>query len=117
MTIVPNRYAIISETSAVRLRPQTVGIARNTYTCVQIISSVLDPCMLNPIEWNWKGKTGFLWADMACAAAAWSYFRLPETKDRTYEELDVLFEKGIGARSFASEEFDVYAGGCGLAKG
>ena len=116
LTVGPICYAIISETSAVRLRPQTVVIARNTYACVQIIGSVLNPYMLNPIEWNWKGKAGFFWAGTAGVTAIWSFFRLPETKDRTYEELDVLFEKKITARKFAKTEVDAYAHGGGLAK-
>lgn len=116
LTVGPICYAIISETSAVRLRPQTVVIARNTYACVQIIGSVLNPYMLNPIEWNWKGKAGFFWAGTACATAVWSFFRLPETKDRTYEELDVLFDKRVSARKFAATDVDAYAEGHGLAK-
>lgn len=116
LKIGPICYAIISETSAIRLRPQTVVLARNTYACVQIIGSVLNPYMLNPIEWNWKGKAGFFWAGTACATAIWSYFRLPETKDRTYEELDVLFERKTSARIFSRTEVDAYASGRGLAK-
>jgi hypothetical protein len=32
----------------------------------------------------------------------WSYFRLPETWNRSYHELDVLFAKKIPARKFAT---------------
>ncbi|SPO03712.1 related to transporter (major facilitator superfamily) [Cephalotrichum gorgonifer] len=116
LTVGPIAYAIISETSAVQLRPQTVVIARNTYACVQIIGNILNPYMLNPIEWNWKGKAGFFWAGVAGLTATWSYFRLPEMKDRTYEELDVLFDKKINARKFAETDVDAYAEGRGLAK-
>lgn len=111
MTVGPICYAIISETSAVRLRPQTVVIARNTYAMTQICANILNPYMLNPIEWNWKGKAGFFWAATAALTTAWSYFRLPETKDRTYEELDVLFNKKISARKFKSTHVDAYAEG------
>jgi SP family general alpha glucoside:H+ symporter-like MFS transporter len=38
----------------------------------------------------------------------WAYFRLPETKGRTYEELDILFAKKVSARKFASEKVDAY---------
>lgn len=37
------------------------------------------------------------------------YFRLPETKGRSYGELDILFAAGVPARKFKSthvEEFD-----------
>lgn len=108
MTIGPICYAIISETSAVRLRAKTVVIARNTYAVTEIVANVLNPYMLNPIEWNWKGKAGFFWAGTAALTATWSYFRLPETKGRTYEELDLLFHKGVSARKFRGAHVDPY---------
>jgi SP family general alpha glucoside:H+ symporter-like MFS transporter len=39
---------------------------------------------------------------------AWSFFRLPEAKGRTYEELDLLFQKKVPARKFASTHVDPY---------
>ena len=116
MTVGPICYAIISETSAVRLRPQTVVIARNTYAIVQITSSILNPYMINPIEWNWKGKTGFFWFATGAITSVWAYFRLPETKDRTYEELDVLFHNKISAREFGKTNVDAFAHGTGVAE-
>ncbi|EEY15935.1 general alpha-glucoside permease [Verticillium alfalfae VaMs.102] len=109
MTVGPICYAIISETSAVRLRPQTVVIARNTYAMTQIVANVLNPYMLNPIEWNWKGKAGFFWAGTSACVAMWSYFRLPETQGRTYEELDLLFHERVPARKFKLTHVDPYA--------
>lgn len=38
----------------------------------------------------------------------WAYFRLPETKDRTFEELDMLFAKKISARKFAQTDVNVF---------
>lgn len=58
LTVGPIAYSIISETSAVRLRPQTVVLARNTYQVVNIISGILVPRQLNPTAWNWQGRTG-----------------------------------------------------------
>lgn len=57
---------------------------------------------------NWKGKAGFFWAGTAACVTVWSYFRLPETKGRTYEELDLLFAKKINARKFAETHVDAY---------
>ena len=109
LTVGPITYSIISETSAVRLRAQTVVLARNTYQVVNIISGILVPYQLNPKAWNWQGKTGFFWAGSAALTALWAYFRLPEPKDRTYEELDILFAKGISARKFSKTQVDAYA--------
>jgi MFS transporter, SP family, general alpha glucoside:H+ symporter len=80
LTVGPIAYAIISETSSVRLRPQTVVLARNTYQVVNVISGVLVPYMLNPTEWGWQGKTGFFWAGTALAMTVWGYWRLPEAR-------------------------------------
>jgi SP family general alpha glucoside:H+ symporter-like MFS transporter len=38
----------------------------------------------------------------------YTYFRLPEPNGRTFAELDVLFERGISARKFATTEVDVF---------
>lgn len=39
----------------------------------------------------------------------WGYFRLPEMKGRTYEELDILFANRVPARQFATTHVDAYA--------
>ena len=109
LTVGPIAYAIIAETSSVRLRAQTVCLARNTYQVVNIISGVLVPYMMNPTEWNWKGKTGFFWAGTAFLTAVWAYFRLPEARGRTYEELDIMFANKVPARKFSKYEVDAYA--------
>jgi hypothetical protein len=38
---------------------------------------------------------------------AWSFFRLPEAKGRTYEELDLLFQKKVPARKMIFEKTEV----------
>ena len=62
--------------------------------------------MMNPSKWNWKGKTAFFWGTLSLLTTIWAYFRLPETKDRTYEELDIMFDKRIAARRFKKYEFN-----------
>lgn len=65
--------------------------------------------MVNPTAWDWKGKTGFFWSGTAALVFVWAFFRLPEIKGRTYEELDILFEERVSARKFASAHVDPYA--------
>jgi MFS transporter, SP family, general alpha glucoside:H+ symporter len=99
----------VSETSSVRLRPLSVVLARTSYQLINIVSQVLQAYTVNPVEWNLAGRTGFLWGSTALAMFVWAFFRLPEIKDRTYEELDILFLKGIPARRFAKTHVDPYA--------
>ena len=65
--------------------------------------------MLNPSARNWKGKSAFLPALLNFFLNFWVFFRVPECKGRTYEELDVMFARGVPARQFKSYEFDLYA--------
>lgn len=109
LTVGPIAYAIISETSSVRLRPLTVSLARTAYQLVNIISQVIQPYFMNPTAWNASGKTGFFWGGTALMMFVWSYFRLPEPKGRTYGEMDILFARKVSARKFASEKVDAYA--------
>ncbi|KAI2642303.1 sugar transporter [Xylaria nigripes] len=108
LTIGPLAYSIISETSSVRLRPLAVVLSRTAYQITNIISQFLNTYMVNPVEWNWSGKSGFFWGGTAFLVFVWSYFRLPEVKDRTYEELDILFMKKVPARKFAQTHVDPY---------
>jgi hypothetical protein len=46
-------------------------------------------------------RCGFFFGAFSVVATIWCYFRLPETKGRTFEELDHMFEAGIPARKFS----------------
>ncbi|CAI4213907.1 unnamed protein product [Parascedosporium putredinis] len=63
LTLGPIAYVIISETSAVRLRAKSVVLARNTYNITTVWAAVLEPYMIHPKEWDWKGKTAFSGAE------------------------------------------------------
>lgn len=105
LTIGPLAFTIVAEMSATRLRSQTVALARNCYNIVQLISHIVEPYLINPTEANLKGRTAFVWFGTAFPTLVWAFFRLPETKDRTYEELDILFEKRLPARKFRKYVF------------
>lgn len=99
-TVGPINFVIFSEVGATRLRSQTVALATSSGSIAQVIMTVIVPYMLNASSWNWRGKTGFFFGGFSALATVWCYFRLPETKGRTYEELDIMFEAGIPARKF-----------------
>ena len=70
---------------------------------------VLLTYQLNPTAWNWGGYTGLFWAGSAALVTLWVFFRLPECKGRSFRELDILFERGVPARKFASTWVDPQA--------
>lgn len=110
-TVGPICYAIVGEVSSTRLRTKTVCIARITYYVGQIVCNVANPYMLNPTAGDWKGKTGFFWGACCLVLFVWTFFRLPETKGKTFEELDILFARSVKARDFARYEVNAYAEG------
>lgn len=107
MSVGPVCYAIISEMSSTRLRSKTISLARNLYNVWNIISGIIYPYMLNSTAGNWKGKVGFLQFGLSMLGFIWAFFRLPEAKGRTYEELDVMFMKGLPARKFKGYVVDL----------
>ncbi|KAF4944480.1 hypothetical protein FGADI_12656 [Fusarium gaditjirri] len=55
------------------------------------------------------GKTGFFWGGCSFVFFIWTFFRLPETKNKTFEELDLLFANNVATREFAKYKVDAYA--------
>ncbi|KAK7409225.1 hypothetical protein QQX98_008601 [Neonectria punicea] len=97
--------------SSTRLRNKSIYLARIAYYIAQIMCNVINPYMLNPTAGDWRGKTGFCWGGCAFAFFLWAFFRLPEMKGKTFEELDILFARGVKARDFAKYKVDAYAEG------
>jgi SP family general alpha glucoside:H+ symporter-like MFS transporter len=101
-------YSLVAELSTRRLQIKTVVLGRNLYNIVGIICSVLTPYMLNPGAWNWGNYTGFFWAGICFCCIIYTYFRVPEPQGRSFAELDLLFERGVSARKFATTNVDVF---------
>jgi SP family general alpha glucoside:H+ symporter-like MFS transporter len=56
--------------------------------------------MLTPDGWNWGARSGLFWFGTNVLSLIYTYYRLPETKGRTYGELDILFFRKTPARQF-----------------
>lgn len=108
MTIGPICYCLVTELPSTQLRTKTVILSRNLYNISGIIIAIIMPYMLNPTAWNWKAKTGLFWAGFAILSGIWIWFELPETKGRTFAELDLLFENNVPARKFKTTEVEVF---------
>lgn len=104
MTVGPICFVIISEISSTRLRAKTIAIATAVQAAASVVFTVAMPYMLNSDEANWRGKAGFLFGGISLVCYIWCWFRIPESRRRTFEELDILFEKKIPARNFAKHD-------------
>ncbi|QEU59484.1 hypothetical protein KDRO_D00160 [Kluyveromyces lactis] len=108
-TLGPVVYCVVSEIPSDRLRTKTVVLSRNSYNLVAIVNSILTPYMLNSDQWNWGAKTGLFWGGLAAISLVWAYFDLPETKGRTFAELDELFHQRVPARKFNSTHVEPFS--------
>ena len=108
ISIGPTVYTLVSEIPSTRLRIKTVVIARNAYNILGICANELNAPILNPTAWNLRGKGGFVWVGPCFLTLVWAFFRLPEPKGLTPEEIDVLFENNVSARKFSKTKVDVY---------
>jgi hypothetical protein len=60
--------------------------------------------MLSPQAAGWGVKIGLFFAGLCVLFLVPVYFLYPETKGRTYGEIDELFESGIAPRHFAKTQ-------------
>lgn len=107
LSVGPICFIIISEASATRVRSKSIAVATAAQAVIGIAMTVAIPYMINPDQADMQGKLGFFFGGLGLLCYAWAYVRMPETRGRTYEELDLLFDKGVPARQFEGYVLDV----------
>jgi SP family general alpha glucoside:H+ symporter-like MFS transporter len=103
----PLTNTLCCEIPSTLLRSKSVVLARWTYIVTTIVAGTITPYQLNPTAWNWGAKTGFFWAGGCLISVVFAYFCVPETKDRTTAEMDILFERKTSMRGFARAEVNL----------
>ncbi|RAK97553.1 MFS alpha-glucoside transporter [Aspergillus ibericus CBS 121593] len=105
MSVGPLCFTVMSEVSSVRLRGVTIALSNITVVIWSVIFAVAIPYALDTTGANWGGKVGFLFAGIGVLDTLWCYFFLPETKGRTFEELDWMFQEKVPTRQFGQYQF------------
>ena len=107
-TIGPVCYTIVAETPSTRLKTSTNAIARALYILVAIANLFLVPNLLEakPAGWGLGARAALVWAGTATLCLIWAWFRLPEMKDRTPGQIDILFEREVSARKWHKVRLD-----------
>lgn len=106
LSVGPICFVIISEASATRVRSKSIAVATAAQAILGIAMTVAIPYMINPDEANMQGKLGFFFGGLGLLCLVWAFYRMPETMGRTYEELDLLFDRKVPARQF--KNYDVH---------
>ncbi|KAK3331384.1 general substrate transporter [Apodospora peruviana] len=83
-----------------RLRSYTFGMAAAVGFLFAWLTTFTAPYFINPDSLDWGPRYGYIWFPSCVVALLWVFFFLPETKGRTLEEIDEMFEARIPARKF-----------------
>jgi hypothetical protein len=83
-----------------RLRSYTFGLAAAVGFLFAWLTTFTAPYFINPESLNWGPRYGYIWFPSCCVGAIWVFLFLPETKGRTLEEIDEMFDAGVPARKF-----------------
>ncbi|WDK22997.1 hypothetical protein CGRA01v4_14288 [Colletotrichum graminicola] len=100
MGVWPASYAIMGETSSLRLRAKTQGIGGVAQQGSSVLMNLLLPYAYNPDAAHLGAKTSFLYVALCALEIALSWFFLPEMKGRSVLEIDHMFNLRLPARRF-----------------
>ncbi|KMP00780.1 maltose permease MAL61 [Coccidioides immitis RMSCC 2394] len=100
LSVGPICFVILCECSATKVRSKTIAIATAIQAIFGIVMTVAIPHMINLDAGNMRGKLGFFFGGLSIICLLWTWFRVPETKGRTYEELDIMFERNVPTHQF-----------------
>ncbi len=103
-TIGSCAWPIISENPTSRLRNPTQALATMMNGLSGAIWAFALPYAVNPDQGNMGGKIAFVFGGILIFAVVFIFFMIPESKGRSYIEMDELWSSGIPARKFASTQ-------------
>jgi hypothetical protein len=93
-------WTISVETPTSRLRMPTASLCTMMNGLSQCIWGFSIPYAINPDQGNLGGKIAFIFGSVLVFAIVFIFFMVPETKGRTYVEIDELWKQNIPARKF-----------------
>ncbi|KAL4884539.1 general substrate transporter [Aspergillus karnatakaensis] len=100
VTIGATAYTCLTETATSRLRIKTIAIGLASANSIGVMWSFVLPYLFNPDRANLGGKLGFIFGGLCFPSIAFIWWFQPETRKRSYEELDEMFMKNVPARKF-----------------
>lgn len=106
LTIGPLCFVILCEVSSAKLRGKTIAISTAVNALINVGCAVGIPYAINPDQGNLRGKLAFVFLGATIPCLVWCFLALPETKGRTFEELDLMFQRRVPTRAFEKYEFE-----------
>lgn len=93
-------WAVAQETASQATRPKTIAFSLVCQQLTALMLSSVFPFFINPDQLNWGGKVMFLFVGAEAIILGILYFVQPETKNRTYHDIDALYAGKISPRKF-----------------
>lgn len=88
------------------MRAPTQALANITNGLTAAVWSFALPYAVNPDEGNLQAKIAFIFGGILVLATVLIYFTVPETQNRSFGEIDELWNRKIPARQFAKTKLD-----------
>lgn len=82
------------------LRAHTFGLATALNFLGNWLGVFTAPYFINPASLGWNAKYGYIWFGSNAILFVFTWFYIPETRDRTLEEIHEMFEANVPARKF-----------------
>lgn len=99
-TVGAAAWPIAAEAATSRLRNPTQALATMMNGLSSCIWTMALPYAINPDEGNLGGKIAFIFGATLACCTVFVFFMIPETKGRTYIEIDELWTRKTAARKF-----------------
>lgn len=97
-------YIIAGEIPTSVLRTKTLAIAMCLENAVLTMWTFVCPYIINPDYANLRAKVGFIFGAIMVIWVALAFLYVPETRRRTYEELDEMFMNHVPTRKFRKHQ-------------
>ena len=104
MVLILSGWVGTVDLSSVRLRAKTATFGTFVNASLNLVFSYTVPLLLSDQDAGWGVKIGLLFGGLSFAWLVPVYFLYPETKGRTYAEIDELYASGVTPRKFNQTE-------------
>ncbi|KAH6869330.1 general substrate transporter [Thelonectria olida] len=94
-------WAVAQETASQATRPKTIAFSLVCQQLTALMLSSVFPYFINPDQLNWGGKVMFLFVAAEVIVLGTLFFFQPETKNRTYHDIDFMYAQGVPPRKFS----------------
>ncbi|GJC90830.1 major facilitator-type transporter ecdC [Colletotrichum liriopes] len=93
-------WTIVGEISLSRLRAKTTSLAAISSSVFNMSWSIAIPYLVNAEEANLGPKSGLVFLGLDTLLTVVAFFLIPETRGKTFHELDSMFIARLPARKF-----------------